>query len=254
MLIALTRAVSASLGTCELTHLSRAPIDVDRARAQHRDYEAALAECGCHLMRLAAGDDMPDSVFVEDVALVFDELAVITRPGAESRRPEIEAVANALGAYRRLRFIEAPGTMDGGDVLVVGRSVYVGQSRRTNDAGIDQLRRILQPHGYSVVAVSVTGCLHLKSAVTDVGQDLLLINSRWVPLQAFGGARFIDIDPREPYAANAVRIGECVIYPAAFPRTRERLEQHGVMVRAVDASEVAKAEGAVTCCSLIFQI
>ena len=240
------------MASCELTHLARVPIDLDRARAQHRDYEQALADAGCRVERLPAGPDMPDAVFVEDIAVVFDELAIITRPGAESRRVEVPAIAAALEPHRTLSFIEPPGTLDGGDVLVAGRRVYVGVSSRTNRQAIAMMHRALAPHRYTVCAVEVHGCLHLKSAVTSVADDTLLVNPRWIARDALGGFDLVEIDPSEPAAANALRVGETVIFPSAFPRTAERLAKRGVTLRLVDASEVAKAEGAVTCCSLVF--
>lgn len=251
--IALTREISPALQECELTHLAREPIDVERARAQHAVYERALAELGCAVRRLPAGADMADSVFIEDTAIVLDEVAVITRPGAESRRAETPAVADALAAHRPLVRMEAPATLDGGDVMVVDRMVFVGRSARTNEAGIEQLRSALAEHGYTLQAVPVHGCLHLKSAVTSVGDGRLLINRAWVPAEAFAGWELIDVDPAEPYAANALRIGGRIIYPPDFPRTRARLEAHGVEIVAVAADELAKAEGAVTCCSLVFR-
>jgi len=253
MLIAATREVSAAIVRCELTHLDRTPIDIDLARAQHLAYERALEEAGCSIVRVDAAPDLPDAVFVEDAAVVLDELAVIMRPGAPSRRAETPPVARLVGGYRPLRHIDAPGTIDGGDVLVAGRKVFIGSSARTNSAAIGQMRAILQPHGYEVHAVPVTGCLHLKSAVTALGDDRLLINPDWTPRDAFSGFALVDIDPGEPYAANIVRAGDGLVYPGAFPRTRERLERLGLRVRTVEAGELAKAEGAVTCCSLIFQ-
>lgn len=253
MLIALTRAISPALAHCELSHLPRVPIDLERARAQHRAYEQALEEAGCTIERLPADSDMPDSVFIEDIALVFDELAVMTRPGAESRRKESVVVEDAVGRFRPLRRIEAPATLDGGDVLVLGRHVWVGESARTNRLGVRQLDAILQSFGYSVVPVRVTGCLHLKSAATAVGDGLLLINHAWIERGPFAHLDCIEVDSGEPYAANALILGARVVYPAAFPRTRERLERAGADVRVVDASELAKAEGGVTCCSVIFK-
>lgn len=253
MLIALTREISPAIASCQITHVPRVPIDVDLARAQHREYEDALREAGCSLTRLPAGEALPDSVFIEDAAVVFDELAVIARPGAESRRRETHRVADELSRYRTLRFIEPPGTLDGGDVALVGRHVYVGRSGRTNDDGIAQMRAILAGSGYTVTGVDVTGCLHLKSAVTSVGDHLLLVNPKWVARDIFADCDVVEVDPAEPYAANALRVAEQVIYPVAFPRTAKRLERRGVRLREVDASELAKAEGALTCCSLIFE-
>jgi dimethylargininase len=251
MLVAITRPVSRTLGQCELTHLKRTPIDVDLARAQHHAYERVLADLGCRIERLPAKPDLPDAVFVEDAAVVFDELALMTRPGAASRRSELPSVAGALARHRALATIEAPGTLDGGDVLRVGRTVYVGLSQRSNRAAVEQMTAALSPLGYAVQGVPVTGCLHLKSAVTRVAPETLLIQRGWVDDNAFEHWSLIDVAPGEPYAANALLIGGSVIYAAAYPRTQARLEAHGIDVHTVDVSELAKAEGAVTCCSLI---
>ena len=250
--IALTREVSPAIERCELTHVPRVAINLEVARAQHREYERCLEELGCTVHRLDADPDLPDSVFVEDAAVVFDELALITRPGAESRRPETSAVAETLTRYRTIRHIEPPGTLDGGDVLRIGRRVFVGCSSRTNPAGIGQMRELLGPYGYTVQGVTVRGCLHLKTAVTAVADDLLLVNRQWVPVEEFSDLDVLDVHPAEPLGANALRVGERVIYPAAFPRTHQRLEQRGVRVRTLEVGELAKAEGGVTCCSLIF--
>jgi len=249
--VAITRAVSSAFGACELTHLPRVPIDVEVARAQHRAYEQALINAGCLVERLDTASDMPDSVFVEDIAIVFDELAIITRPGAESRRREPAAVAEALAAYRPLHTIEPPGTVDGGDVLVVGRRVFVGRSSRTNEAAVVQLRQILAPYGYTVCDTVVRGCLHLKSAVTALADDLLLVNRDWIDEAVFAAFTLVDVEPGEPSAANALRLEDRIIFPASFPRTAERLTERGLRLEIVDAGELAKAEGAVTCCSLI---
>jgi dimethylargininase len=251
--VALTRDISPAIVDCELTHLARVPIDLERARAQHREYEEALTDAGCRVERLPSGPDMPDSVFIEDIAIVFDEVAIVTRPGAESRRREVSAVEEALVAHRPLQTIAAPGTLDGGDVLVAGRRVYVGQSSRTNAHAIGQMHAMLAPYGYTVCAVAVHGCLHLKSAVTLVAEDMLLVNPEWIAKAAFNGFGVVEVDAAEPMAANALRVGATVIHPSAFPRTTERLVRQGLTVRPVDASELAKAEGAVTCCSLVFQ-
>jgi len=251
MKIALTRRVSPSIIDCELTHLERQPIDYPTAVRQHAAYEACLEDLGCQVQQLPSDPGMPDSVFIEDTALVLDEVAVITRPGAESRRGETAAVAEALSAYRPLRFIEPPGTLDGGDILRLGKNLYVGASGRSNTEGIRQLSSLLGPLGYTVQGVPLSGCLHLKSAVTQVGGDILLVNPRWVDPAVFGAWRRVEVDPQEPYAANALLLSEAVVYPAAYARTAARLEQLGLSLYQVDASELAKAEGGVTCCSLI---
>ncbi len=254
MLLAITRAVSRSLVNCELTHLARTPIDVERARQQHARYETALRGLGVAILSLPEEPALADSVFVEDTALVLDECAVILRPGAESRRPETESIARLLSLYRRLFYIEAPARVDGGDILRVGRHVYLGISTRSDTNAAEQLQAILEPVGYDVHMVTVSGCLHLKSAVTQVSEDTLLINPAWVNKSAFGGVKFLEIDASEAYAANAVLIRDSVIYPSAFPKTQRRLEAAGIRLITVDADELAKAEGAVTCCSLIFNV
>jgi dimethylargininase len=191
-------------------------------------------------------------VFVEDVAIVLDELAISTRPGAESRRGEVASVARELARFRTLRAIEAPGTIDGGDVLRIGRSVYVGASHRSNAAAVEQLRTLIGVHGYAVERVPLRDCLHLKSAVTLVADGVVLVNPDWVDEDAFAAYRRIRIDPDEPHAANALCIGERTIYPSSFPRTARRLAAAGVALEIVDVSELQKAEGAVTCCSIVF--
>lgn len=253
MWIAITRDVSPSIAGCELSFVPRTPIDVARAVAQHEAYRRALEGLGCEVVVLPAEADMPDAVFVEDVALVFDEVAVMTRPGADSRRGEGASVSPVLAAFRPLLSIEAPGTLDGGDVLRIDRSVYVGRGARTNAAGIDQLRALLAQFGYSVQALPTHDCLHLKSAVTQVAEDTLLVNPAWIDVAAFAAHRLIAVDPAEAHAANALRVGGGVVHPACFPRTRQRLVDAGIAVTAVDISELQKAEGATTCCSLVFR-
>jgi len=249
--LAITRGVSPALARCELTHLERAPIDVARAAAQHAAYERALAELGCAVVALPAAPDLPDCVFVEDTAVVVDELAVITRPGAASRRPETVAVARELARRRPLAEIAAPGTLDGGDVLRLGQRVLVGRSGRSNDAGIARLAALLAPHGYTVEGVPVSGCLHLKSAVTQVAPAAVLLNPAWVDAATFAGWRVLEVDPAEPHAANALLVGDAVVYPTAYPRTAASLAAAGVRAVLVDVSELARAEGAVTCCSIV---
>ena len=250
-MIAFTREVSPSIDRCELTHLGRAAIDLDRARAQHATFERVLNELGCDVRRLPPAPDLPDAVFVQDTAVVLDEVTVLARPGAAPRRPEVRTVAEALSGLRPLRRIEPPGTLDGGDVVPVGRTVYVGQTARTNADAARQLGELLRPFGYAVRPVPVTACLHLQSAVTPVADRGLLVNRAWVEPAAFGNVELIDVDPAEPFAANALRVGGAVVYPAGFPQTKARLVAHGLRVVAVDLSELAKAEAGVTCCCLL---
>jgi len=251
-LLALTRPVSASINACELTFHEQQPIDVARATEQHRAYEACLRSLGAEVVRLPAEPDLPDAVFVEDIAIVVDEVAIIPVMGAASRRPETKSVAAALKAYRPLRYLEAPATLDGGDVLRVGRRMFVGLTSRTNQAGIAQLGAHLTPFGYQVEAVEVTGCLHLKSACTYIGNNTLLINRTWADAAPFAGFELIDVPATEPGAANALLIGETLIVPSAFPQTIMLLEALGFKVMPVDVSEFQKAEGGVTCKSILF--
>jgi len=246
-MIAITRGVSPSINACELTHLDAETIDVVLAGYQHHKYRELLASLGLEVVSIPADPAYPDCVFIEDTAIVLDDLAVITRPGAPSRRGETRAVADVLAQYRPLVHIEAPATIDGGDVLVLpaadGIRIYVGMSSRTNEAALAQLRFHTRRE---VIPVNVHGCLHLKSAITRVSRDALLVNREWIDVAPFAGWQLIDVE--EPFGANALFIGETVVYSDAFPKTRARLQGD---VRTIDVSELAKAEGAVTCCSLI---
>ena len=266
MRIAITRALSPRIGNCELSYIEREPIDFARATEQHDVYEQRLVAHGCTIVRAADAPEMPDGVFVEDAAIVLDDIAVIARPGAESRRGETESIARVLGQCRTLKWIEAPGTLDGGDVLATDGALFVGLSARTNEAAIAQIgsrewelgSRASNPAGTSPdhrlpIPVRFRGCLHLKSAVTQVGGQTLLVNPDWVDARQFRGFETIDVDPSEPFAANALNIGDVLIYSASYPRTRRRLEARGFAVDAIDVSELEKAEAGVTCCSIIFE-
>ena len=247
-MIAITRDVSRSINACELTHLEPQQIDVMMAEQQHREYRQLLASLGLEVLRIPADEAYPDCVFIEDTAIVFDDIAVITRPGAPSRRGETRAVVEVLERYRPLVHIEAPATIDGGDVLVLDDRIFVGMSDRTNESALAQLRYHTRRE---VIPVNVHGALHLKTAVTRVSRDALLVNREWVDVAPFAGWTLIDAE--EPFGANALLIGETVIYPEAYVRTRERLVERAIDVRTVDASELAKAEGGVTCCCIILR-
>jgi dimethylargininase len=250
--VAITRAVSGALARCELTHLDRTPIDVERARSQHAAYEDALRTLGCRVEQLSELPEHGDSVFVEDTAIVLDEIAVLTRPGAVSRRGEVDAIAPALAPYRSIVHLRAPATLDGGDVLRLGRRVFVGLSSRSNRAAVDELAAILAPHAYSVEGVELGACLHLKTAVTEVAPGVVLANPQWIDPSVLGDVEALEVDPAEPFAANAIAFAGRLLYPLAFPRTADRLKRHGLDLLTVEVDELAKAEGAVTCCSLIF--
>ena len=253
MLVALTRAVSPALERCELTHLPRQPIDPARAQAQHEAYEGVLRSLGVEVVRVPAAPELPDAVFIEDTAVVLDEVAVIARPGASSRQEETGPVARVLAGYRPLLHLASPATLDGGDVIPVGRTLYVGLSSRTNRAALEQLASGLESFGYTVVPVEVTGCLHLKSAVTLIGDRLLLINPDWARPSDFGETEMVRVDREEPGGANALLVGETVVYPTDLPRTAERLRKRGLHLALVENTELAKAEGGVTCCSILLR-
>lgn len=250
-MIALLREVSPRLTECELSFLERVPIDAGRAREQHAHYRSELAALGCSIAWLQPLPAEADGVFVEDTAVVLPEVAIITRPGVASRRAEVHTAAAALAPHRELRRIAAPGCLEGGDVVHIGRTLYVGASARTNGEGIRQMAEALAPYGYEVRAVGMRDCLHLKSACTFVPPDLLLVNPAWVDPEEFGSHTAIAVDASEPFGANSLTIGAVTLLSAAFPRTARRLEQAGVRVRLLDVSELQKAEAALTCLSLI---
>jgi dimethylargininase len=252
MLTAITRAVSPAIVHCELSFIDRKPIDLARAQEQHRAYEKLLEKLGANVVSLPAERELPDSMFVEDPAIVLDELAVILPLGTETRRREAPSLAQALSKFRKLEYVTLPGTLEGGDVLRIGRKLFVGLTKRSNTEGIRQLAAILAPHNYEVRAVPVAGCLHLKSAITSLGRNTLLANRPWFDAAAFAGYDWIDVDPAEPHAANALALGDTIIFPASFPRTRARIEARGFHVTPLDISELQKAESGLTCSSLLF--
>lgn len=249
---AIVREVSPSLRHCELTFVEREPIDLTRARAQHQAYIQALEAAGITVIVLPPDPALPDAVFVEDAAVVLDELAIITRPGAVSRRREVEAVADALGQYRSLEYITEPGTLDGGDVLRIGRRLFVGISSRTNREGARQFTAVATKVGYEVKEIPVSGCLHLKTTVTHLGEDLLLINPAWIDRSFFAGYRFVEVAPDEPFAANCLLINDTGYLSASWPRTRRILEEQGLAIERIYISEFEKAEAGLTCLSLLF--
>jgi dimethylargininase len=249
--IAITREISRSIENCELTHLERVPIDLKRARHQHGAYTAALKEAGWEVATLPEEPHLPDSVFVEDTAVILAGLAVITRPGSESRRPETKSIAKALSSMLPVAFISDSAILDGGDVLVVGKKIFVGQSSRSDSAGYSELRNLAKPLGYGVETIPVKSCLHLKSAVTAIDDRTLLLNPKWVNPELFKEYNFVEVHADEPAAANCVNLGEVIICDDTFPKTRQRIQAAGFLVNSISLDELAKAEGAATCCSLL---
>ena len=250
---AITRRPGPELADCELTHLARGAIDLERAREQHAGYRAALERAGCRLVDLPELPGHADAPFVEDPALVLDELAVLPVVGAESRRGEQESLAQVLAEHRELVRMQAPTTLDGGDVLYAGDTLYVGWSRRTNHAGLKALAHLVLPYGYGVKAVEVKGCLHLKTALTALDPETLLAHRRWVNLERARGQRVLEVDPSEPFAANVLRVGTRLFAAAEHPRTNERIRAAGFELEELELSEFAKAEAGLTCLSLVFE-
>lgn len=249
----MTRKVSSALEKCELSYIPRQAIDLTKAREQHKAYEDLLDRLGARVVSLNEEPELPDSMFVEDPAIVLDEVAVICPLGTETRRKEAPSLAAALEQYRKILHVKLPGLLEGGDVLRVGKKLFAGVTKRSNPEGIRQLAVIAGKYGYEVTAVPVTGCLHLKSAVTFVGRKTLLANRGWFGASRMAGFEWIDVDPSEPHAGNALTVGETVIFPAAFAKTRERIEARGFNVVSLDISELQKAESALTCSSLLFE-
>ena len=252
-LIAVTRPVSGSLARCEISFIEREPIDVAVARRQHAAYETALEQACARVVRLPAAEEHPDATFVEDTALVLDELAVIPIMGAASRRGETVDVERCLSAYRPVARLGPPATLDGGDVMRVERRIFVGLTARTNQAAVEQLRALTRTHGYEVVRVVPDGCLHFKSACTYLGRGIVLANPEWVDGSGLSGIELLPVAPEEPFGANAVAVGGKLLYAAGYPRTLARLQQHGFDVITVETGELRKAESAMTCMSLVFE-
>jgi dimethylargininase len=252
-LMAIMREVSATINRCQLSFRARQPIDVVKAIHQHKAYQDCLSDLHVRPLCLAAEHELPDAVFVEDAAVVVDEIAVMPVMGAPSRRLEVANVANALAHYRPITFLRGPANLDGGDVLRVDRKIFVGLSQRTNPDGIAQLRKVLGSFDYDIHNVAIKGCLHLKSACSYIGSDTLLVNRAWIDAEQFHGFELLNVPHEEPAAANALLINDVVIIPDSFPKTRALLQERGFHIRAIDLSELEKAEAGVTCRTVIFR-
>jgi dimethylargininase len=250
-MIAITRQVSASINDCELSYIGRTPIDVARAREQHRAYVACLESLGATVETLPEVAGLPDAVFVEDTAVVLGTIAIATNPGAASRRHEVEAVAFALAGHVRVVRMTGGGTVDGGDVMHVGNTLYVGRTPRSSDEGIAELAALAAPHGVEVRPVRVDGCLHYKSGASFIGRGTVLANPAWVDVAELDGLHVIEVDPAEPWAANTVVVGDTVVVSDAFPVTAARLRAAGFAVVTLDISEFQKAEGGLSCLSIL---
>ncbi len=254
MLTAFTRAVSPRISECELTFIDRQPINFERAVQQHQQYEEMLRSLGVGVLQIPADDQCPDSCFLEDTALVLDEIAVLTRPGSDARRAEVTGVAPAIRKHREIVQIEAPATFEGGDVLRIGRDLFVGVTSRTTSEGIEALRKQVEPFGYRVHPVIVPGALHLKSVCTALDEHTILADATRVDLSPFSRYEVVQVPAEEWMAANVLLVNGNVCLHSGFRNTIGLLQQRGIEVRTVDISEFLKAEAGLTCMSLIFEI
>ncbi|MBV9123021.1 MAG: dimethylargininase [Planctomycetes bacterium] len=250
-MIAITHVPSPAMEHGQRTHIGRAPIDFDRAVRQHQEYCRLLRHGGAEVRTLDIYRDLPDCAFIEDTALVLDELALLASMGVDSRRAEVAGIESELRKYREVKRIPLPALIEGGDVLRVGRTLLVGLSCRTDAAGIRALEAVVRPLGYKVVAIPVQGCLHFKTACTALDDRTLLVNPAWVDCGLLKGFRLIQVPEDEPWAANVLRMGPVVGVPAQHVRTAEMVAQLGFAVQSTDLSEFAKAEAGITCLSLL---
>lgn len=251
--IALTHVPSKAMDRCALTFMDRTPIDLDMADRQHRGYCELLEQCGAVVRTLDCNRLMPDCVFVEDTAIVFDEIAVVASLAEPSRQREPDCIERELGQYREVARIRPPATIEGGDVLIMDRTVLVGVSNRTNAAGIEALSDIVRHYGYRVVPVPVHGCLHLKTACCALDATRLVVNPAWLNTQPLKGFGLTQVPADEPWGANFVVIGGRVCLPTRYARTADEIRRLGFETYGCELSEFAKAEGGATCLSVIFQ-
>jgi dimethylargininase len=252
-LTALTHVVSPNINQCELSYLKRNPIDLQKAIRQHNNYCMVLKEAGLNVIELSVNEEYPDATFVEDTAVVVDEIAVMAYMGAGSRKGEVLGIEQELAKYRTIAHIRPPGTLEGGDVLQVGKKVFVGLSARTNQDGINSLQHFLEPFGYEVVAVKMKDCLHFKSACTALDESSLLVNPSWVDLQPFENYRLIYVAAEEPDAANVLRLPDFVLMHEGFIETIKIVREAGFAIKTIYISELQKAEAAMTCSSIVFR-
>lgn len=253
MLTAITHKPSPHLNDCELTFLSAQEIDFQKAQIQHENYCQMLSKLGADVITLEENLDLPDCAFVEDTAVVLDEVAIITSMGVSSRRRETEAVEKKLAEFRPVKRIELPAQIEGGDVLAIDKNIFVGNSSRTNAEGINDFREIVNPLGYKVFAVDVLSSLHLTTACTALDDETILINPEWIKAEVFKGFRKINLPQSEPFTANILRINNTICIHSEFTETAENLEKLGYKIESINISEFLKAEAGLTCLSLVFE-
>lgn len=254
MLTAFTRGVSPRIAECELTFIDRQPIAFEGAVQQHQQYEEMLRGLGVGVLQIPADQQCPDCCFLEDTALVLDELAILTRPGSDARRGEVAGVAPVIRQHRDVVQIEAPAMLEGGDVLRIGRDLFVGVTTRTTCEGIEALRKHVEPYGYGVHPVIVPGALHLKSVCTAVDEHTILGDATRLDLSPFSKYEVVQVPEEEWMAANVLLVNGTVCMHSGFRKTISLIQQRGIEVRTVDISEFLKAEAGLTCMSLIFRV
>jgi len=252
-MIALTHKVSPKINQCELSNLSRKTIDFPLAQRQHQHYCQTLIKEGFRVIELTVNLDFPDSVFIEDTAVVLDEVAILCNMGIPSRAGEVQNIAPILANFQKVMNINPPGTLEGGDVLIVDKNIYVGLSSRTNREGVRQFEEIVQEFEYGISTIPIGDCLHLKSACTALDMETILINPEWIDPSYFTEYAVVEIEKNEPYAANCLNLNGNVYLPSAFPKTAEKIEKAGFPVNTINISELQKAEGALTCSSILFK-
>ena len=225
--------------------------DYDKAIIQHHSYIEVLQSCGLEVNVLESCEDYPDSTFVEDVALITPNCAIMTRPGAESRRGEVEQIMAVLKSqFNNLETIEAPGTIEAGDVMMVGNHYYIGLSDRTNLQGAEQLIKLLVKHGHTGSTVELKDVLHLKTGLSYIENNMLIICGEFKSDPIFSGFDHIEIPEEESYAANCIWVNDNVLIPAGYPLSKEKISSIGYNVIEVDVSEFKKLDGGLSCLSL----
>jgi dimethylargininase len=253
MLVALTHTVSPNITNGEVTFIDRQVVSYDLALQQHDAYCNALENCGAEVKKLSVNLDSPDSCFIEDTAIVVDEVAIITSMGSSSRQQEPETIALELAQYREIVRVKLPATLEGGDVLQIGRRLYVGVSGRTNIQGFQELAQILKPWGYEVIPVELKNCLHLKTACTAISEEMILLNPQWVASETFADYKVLLVPKEEGWAANTIRVGDRVFLQHGFPQTLELVNKHHNSIEILDISEFRKVEAGLSCLSIILQ-
>lgn len=252
MIKAFVNTPSPRLAECQLSYVDRMPIDLSLARQQHGTYVQALIKLGVEVDILHINPHCPDGVFVEDPVIILDETAIITSMGNPERRAEIPAIKEYISGHRQIQEIRLPAKLEGGDVLQIGRKIFIGLSSRTNLAGMEALKIITQQYGYEIILVRVTGCLHLKTAVTALDEERLLINPSWLDTTPFRDFQLVVVPSEEPWGANILRLPMGVIANAAYPGTCHLIASLGYRLEAVDISEYGKAEAGLTCMSVVY--